>query len=228
MVTWFGDDLRAGACSIRPKVDNASKATTGLGWRVSGLSRGTAQLVSSVGGRAAYGGTPSDASVIEAIKALKARGLAVTFNPFVMMDIAAGNSLPNPYGGASQPAYPWRGRITCHPGKGVAGSPWGTAAAASQVAAFVGNALPSQFGISGGLPTYTGPADWGYRRMVLHYAKLCALAGGVDSFLIGSELRGLTSVRGANRSYPFVAALTALAADVKAMLADPRFPRGPA
>ena len=29
--------------------------------------------------------------------------------------------------------------------------------------------------------------------MVLHYAKLCALAGGVDAFLIGSELRGLTT-----------------------------------
>ncbi len=26
--------------------------------------------------------------------------------------------------------------------------------------------------------------------MVLHYAKLCAAAGGVDAFLIGSELRG--------------------------------------
>lgn len=217
VATWFGDDLRAGACSIRPKVDNAAKATTGLEWRVSGVGRGEARLVSSVEGRAAYGGTPSDASVIEAIKALKARGLAVTFNPFVMMDIAAGNSLPSPYGGASQPAYPWRGRITCHPGKGVTGSPWGSAAAATQVAAFVGSAQPSQFGASGGLPTYTGSADWGYRRMVLHYAKLCALAGGVDTFLIGSELRGLTSVRGANRSYPFVAALTTLAADVKAM-----------
>ncbi|MGH6820651.1 MAG: glycoside hydrolase/phage tail family protein, partial [Methylocella sp.] len=53
---------------------------------------------------------------------------------------------------------------------------------------------------------------------VLHYAKLCALAGGVDAFLIGSELRGLTSLRGTGNSFPFVSALVALAADVKAML----------
>ena len=31
--------------------------------------------------------------------------------------------------------------------------------------------------------------------MVLHYAHLCAAAGGVDAFLIGSEMRGLTTIR---------------------------------
>ena len=31
--------------------------------------------------------------------------------------------------------------------------------------------------------------------MILHYAHLCAAAGGVDAFLIGSELRGITQVR---------------------------------
>ena len=41
--------------------------------------------------------------------------------------------------------------------------------------------------------------DWGLRRMILHYAHLCAAAGGVDAFLIGSELRGLTQVRVAAR-----------------------------
>ncbi len=43
--------------------------------------------------------------------------------------------------------------------------------------------------------------------MILHYAFLCQAAGGVDTFLVGSEFRGLTGVRGAARSYPFVAAL---------------------
>jgi hypothetical protein len=42
-------------------------------------------------------------------------------------------------------------------------------------------------------------------------------AGGVDAFLIGSELRGLTQVRG-DTGYPAVAALQALAADVRAIL----------
>ena len=51
--------------------------------------------------------------------------------------------------------------------------------------------------------------------MVLHYAHLAALAGGVDAFLIGSELRGLTTLRSATSAYPFVAGLKALAADVR-------------
>ena len=50
--------------------------------------------------------------------------------------------------------------------------------------------------------TYTGPADWGFRRMILHYAHLCALAGGVDAFLIGTELRGLTTLRRAGKRFP--------------------------
>lgn len=54
--------------------------------------------------------------------------------------------------------------------------------------------------------------------MVLHYAKLCASAGGVDAFLIGSELRGLTTIRSAAATFPFVSALVTLAAEVKAIL----------
>ncbi|PTT74187.1 hypothetical protein DBR41_27565, partial [Pseudomonas sp. HMWF010] len=71
---------------------------------------------------------------------------------------------------------------------------------------------------SDGLPTFSGGADWGYRRMVLHAAALAQLAGGVDGFLIGSELRSLTAVRGPGGSYPAVTALKALAGDVRSML----------
>ena len=54
--------------------------------------------------------------------------------------------------------------------------------------------------------------------MVLHYAALAADAGGVDAFLIGSELKSLTRVRSASGVYPAVNALVTLAADVKAIL----------
>jgi hypothetical protein len=38
-----------------------------------------------------------------------------------MMDVPAGNSLPHPETGAvGQPAYPWRGRITCTGAQGTA------------------------------------------------------------------------------------------------------------
>ncbi|MBS7539391.1 baseplate multidomain protein megatron [Ancylobacter lacus] len=223
VVAWFGDDLRAGACTVRPGVDRRDKTTRANGvlapWRVAGQDRATAHLVSRYDGAAAYGGTPSDAAVLNLIAALKARGLKVTLYPFVMMDIPAGNTLPDPWSGAgAQPAYPWRGRITCHPAPGQAGSPDGTAAAGAQVAALFGRAVPGDFGVSGGLPAYAGPAEWSLRRMVLHYAKLAALAGGVESLIIGSEMAALTRVRSGPGVYPATAQLVALATDVKAMV----------
>jgi hypothetical protein len=204
VVAWFGNDLRAGNCSVRPCVDNAIKVTSGGTWSVAGLSRGSAAVVSSADGRPAYGGTPSDDSLRHLIAELKARGLKVTLYPFLMMDIPDGNTLPDPWTGASsQPPYPWRGRITCHPAPGVSGSPDGTSAAATQVASF----------FSAG-----GASGWNYRRMILHYANLAQSCGGVDAFLIGSELKALTRVRSASGVYPAVQALTTLASDVKAVV----------
>lgn len=219
VVGWFGDDLRAGEIAIRPCVEAADTLTYPESWSVNGVARAEARLVSQQGGRPAYGGTPSDASVVAAIGALKTRGLSVLFNPFLFLDVADGNTLTDPYTGAAvQPVYPWRGRITCDPAPGVAGSPDKSAAAAAQVEAFFGGASAGDFTVSGTSVSWTGGGDWGWRRMVLHYAHLCAAAGGVDAFLIGSELRGLTQVRDGAVSYPAVAALKSLAADVRAIL----------
>src|SRR5690606_11600398 len=88
VVSWFGTDLRAGNCQIRPKVVRDTGEYS-QHWSVSGITRGEAELVSTHEGRASYGGTPSDQSVIEAIQALKARGLNVALYPFIMMDIPA-------------------------------------------------------------------------------------------------------------------------------------------
>lgn len=201
VVAWFGSDLRAGHCVVRPGVESTAKATAPQAWSVQGVTREHAYVVSQSEGRPAFGGTPSDASVMHLIAELKARGLKITFYPFVMMDVPAGNTLPDPWSGAvPQAAYPWRGRITCDPAPSVAGSPQETELAAAQVDTF----------FAGGV--------WNYRRMVLHYAQLVGLAGGVDAFLIGSELRGLTRVRSAPGKYPAVAQLAALASDVKAIV----------
>ncbi len=119
VVAWFGNDLRAQHCLLRPGVDSAVKTTHGATWSVAGLGRGAAHLVSTVEDRPAFGGTPSDASVVNLIAELKARGIAVTLYPFVTMDIPAGNALADPQTGvAPQPAYPWRGTITCDPAPG--------------------------------------------------------------------------------------------------------------
>ncbi|MBL8844444.1 MAG: glycoside hydrolase/phage tail family protein [Hyphomicrobium zavarzinii] len=219
VVSWFGTDLRAGHCEIKPGVETTTKSTTPMTWSVAGLARNAAHLVSTKDERPAYGGTPSDASVIEAIQDLKARGMSVVLTPFILMDVPDGNALPDPHSAAaSQPSYPWRGRITCSPAPGRPGTPDKTATAASQIASFVGTASIAHFSISGGSVVYSGPAEWSFRRMVLHHAFLAKAAGGVDAFVIGTELRGLTQVRSAASTYPFVAALVALAADVKSVL----------
>jgi hypothetical protein len=191
-VAWYGNDLRAGSCTLVPGVTHDGSGEMPHEWRCNGLNRSQAHIVSYVGGNAAYGGTPDDQSVVAAIKDLKGRGLKICLTPFILMDIPAGNTLPDPYtGGTGQPVYPWRGRITK-----TFETADKTPQVAAEVAAFVAR----------------------YREFVLHYAQLCASAGGVDTFLLGTELRGLTWLRGAEGSYPFVSALVELAADVKAVL----------
>ncbi len=112
VVAWFGDDLRCGECTIRPGVEIASKTTTPHAWSVAGIERGEAHVVSTVDDRPSYGGTPSDESVRQAVAMLKARGYHVTLYPFLLMDIPADNALPALDGAGTQPAYPWRGRIS--------------------------------------------------------------------------------------------------------------------
>ncbi|KST59686.1 hypothetical protein AO398_16965 [Methylobacterium sp. GXS13] len=202
VATWFGTDLRAGAAPGLPKVETRTKRTLPEPWSVAGITRDKAELVSTLpDGTPAYGGTPSDAGLARLVADLAARGLDVLLYPFVMMDVPAGNSLPDPrVPGATQPPYPWRGRITCDPAPGVPGSPDGTAAAEAQVQGFFAN---------------------GYRAEVLHYAGLAALwaASGVRiaGFVIGSEFVGLTRVRG-GAGYPAVRAFKSLAAEVRSRL----------
>ncbi|MFN3615633.1 MAG: glycoside hydrolase/phage tail family protein, partial [Rubrimonas sp.] len=160
-------------------------------WSVAGVTRPGAQVVSIYQDKPKFGSTAADASVREAIAAIKAAGLRVMIYPFVQMDIPAGNGLPDPYGAAEQQPYPWRGRITS--------TADGTAACAAEVAAFFDRAN-------------------GYRRFVRHLAQLATDAGGVDAFAIGTELRGLTWLRDGAGGYPAVQRLRALAAEVRPIL----------
>jgi hypothetical protein len=220
IVSWFGDDLRCGDCRLRPKVEQTALDGTGQPWRAGGIGRGAAAAVGTLDGRPVYGGTPSDRSVIEAIVALREAGQAVMFYPFILMEQAEGNGRPDPWSGAGdQPPYPWRGRITLSAAPGRPGSPDRGAGADAEVAAFLGSAAPGDFAVVGDEIVYSGPeGDWGYRRFILHYAHLCAQAGGVDAFCVGSELRGLTQIRGAGDGFPFVAALRQLAVECRAIL----------
>jgi hypothetical protein len=234
---WFGNSTTAGSCQIYPSttyINNGSiiNPATGLPyrvpnsfeywngsaytpdhWRVSSLTETSSGLIpiTQTNGVFDYGGTPSDQSIVECITDLKSRGFRVVFYPFILMDSAG---------------KPWRGRITY--------SPDVSSAATSAVTSFFGSATTSEF-----TPDYTdktvaysgSPTDFTYRRMILHYANLCVVAGGVDLFLIGSELRGLETIRGpawtpagttdgsglAVWDYPFVAGLITLSDDVRSV-----------
>lgn len=89
--------------------------------------------------------------------------------------------------------YGWRGEIAP---KALEG----TADCDAQIAAFFGE---------------DGSAER-YRAFILHYAQLCARVG-VDAFLLGSELRGVTRALGA-QGYGAAGALKRLARDVRAIL----------
>ncbi|APE43809.1 host specificity protein [Sulfitobacter alexandrii] len=219
VVSWFGNDLRCGSCTIRPKVEDRTIEGENMPWRVSGQTRNDAEVIAREAGRPIYGGTPTDQSVIEAIRAMTDAGKAVMFYPFILMDQVSGNTLPDPYSDAdTQPHLPWRGRITLSVAPGRPGSPDGTAQAAAEVDAFFGSVTASDFAVEAGSVQYSGPDEWSLSRFILHYAAVCAAAGGVESFCISSEMRGLTWIRGAGDSFPAVHRLRALAAEVRALL----------
>ena len=240
VVSWFGDDLRCGTCQVQPKVEQGTIDAKDMPWSVSGITRdAAAEIPRDADDRVIYGGTPTDQSVVQAIEALHDAGQEVMFYPFILMDQMEDNTLVDPWSGdVGQPALPWRGRITSSLAPGVSGTTDGTAAADAEVAAFFGSAQVSDFSVEaissaatgdffdflaqptstpGQGITYTGPAEFSFRRMILHYAHLCALAGGVESFCIGSEMRSLTRIRGAS-GFPAVDQLIQLAADVRSIL----------
>jgi hypothetical protein len=178
VVAWFGDDLRCGSCAIRPKVEQAAKATIPFDWRVNGVDRAGRGRGLPVGGGPGlwrHAGRPRGAAGHRRAEAARAEGDALS----VHADGRAGRQRaarsvrrrgrrPIP-GAAGSPAIPppaVRARPTRPP-------------PTAQVSAFFGAATAGQFGAADGLPTYGGPAgDWGLRRMLLHYAKLAQLAAG--------------------------------------------------
>lgn len=204
VVAWFGNDLRCASTTIKPRIgladaDRATATWLPNNWSVAGLGAADVVSTSIVSGSNAYGSTPSDDSILACIAELKSRGKRIVFNPIILMDIPAGNALPDPYGGSEQAAFPWRGRITCNPAPGHTSTVDKTATAGTQVGTFF-------------------TSTWGYNNFITHYANLCATAGGVDAFLIGSELIGLTSVRAASNVFTAVNSLKTLAAAVAAIL----------
>jgi uncharacterized protein (TIGR02217 family) len=219
VVSWFGNSTDVTACQLYPSttyINGSFQEASGASdvWRCSGLTQSSSGLIPipQSGGAFIYGGTPSDQSLVRCVGDLKSRGLRVVFYPFMLMT-ASGE--------------PWRGRVTYN-GTDI------SSAATTAIDNFLGSAATSQFTRDTVNLTvaYAGAAtDYTYRRMILHYANLCVIAGGVDLFLLGSEFRGLEIIRGpawtkagttgsdgkVTWDYPFVAGLIQLADDVRSV-----------
>ncbi len=178
--SWFGTDLRCGLNQIRPGVKNNTDTTT-KAWLVNGINRASAVVNSA----SSYDSTYDDASLVSAIKFLKAAGYKVGIKPKLLMDITAAQNLPNPGGVGVQPKYPFASGITYNNA--------GTANA--EVDSFFGPHSITDLIPDATLKTTTvtnNPNVWGYKRFVFHYMQLANMAGGVDAFIIGSKLSGLT------------------------------------
>jgi hypothetical protein len=230
VVSWFGNSTNLTACSVYPSttyINGAFQKWNGSGWSpenwqcssLTQTSSGIIPISQAANGTFTYGGTPSDQSIVECISDLKNRGFRVVFYPFILMD----DGLKS-----------WRGEIAYE-------SPDVSSAAASAVSAFLGSAVPANFTQDPVNKTvsYSGPStDYTFRRMILHYANLCVVAGGVDLFIIGSEFRGLESIRGpawslkgtgnpATWDYPFVTGLITLSDDVRSVFDNAGYHKDP-
>lgn len=259
VIGWFGTDLRASDCEFLPKAEKIQgRRIFPNEWSVGGLTRSISITggistdpnyvpfsdtlayldpkfqVSDISpgdsnDNPAFGGTPADFSVVESIQRIgNVDQKEIYFYPFLLMDIPSGNSLPNTDGVTTgQEVYPWRGRITTStPAVDK------TAAAQTEINSLFGSVSSSDFSVSGTTVTFTGTkTDFGYRRMILHYAHLCAAAANsltdptkFKGFYVGTELRGITSIRSSASSaptastvYPGVNALVELIEDVRAI-----------
>lgn len=230
---WFGSDLRMSQCLIRPGVENSTKTSTPYAWKVGDRVRSNAYVLAQDGtGNPYFGGTPTDVSIVRAIRYLKSKGISVLFYPFMMMDIQPGNSLPDPYSSNSyQPQQPWRGMITTdkHLSMGPGITTDKTSAVNTHVSNFFGTMSASDITCSVNPSTnevtysLSTTPDWRYRYHLLHYAKLCAAInavepGAVKAFMVGTEMREMLCVRDASNNFPGVAALNTLINDCKAVL----------
>ncbi len=109
---WYGNDLRAGECTLAPRVGEyfTPPSDPAQAWNVgarrySDVGRNTNPL---------WQGTSADWALSACIAYLKKQGLKVSVMPVLLMDIAPDNQLPDPYRAAAvgQPAYPSSNLIT--------------------------------------------------------------------------------------------------------------------
>lgn len=99
VVCWFGDNIDAGQCLIRPAVEfKDDQVEYSEEWQVAGYDRETAYEISKdEKNNPQYGGSVSDQSVLRYLAELRSRKLKIMFYPMFFLDVDQ---------------KPWRGRVT--------------------------------------------------------------------------------------------------------------------
>jgi hypothetical protein len=161
VVAWFGDDLRAGSCKVRPGVEVSAKSTTPA--KLVGQRRQPRQCLPRQPRRSGPpglwrhavrlrrgAGDPGDEGARAARHLLSLHPDGRAARQHAAEPVFRQRRRDRPA------RFPWRGRITCSPAAGYAGSVDKTATAASQVAALFGAATPPSFSVSGESVSWTG------------------------------------------------------------------------
>ena len=186
--SWFASSTDIANCDIRPGAERRVRNLRNATWQVGRDTRNQAYIVSTD-----EEGRPNfggTPSDESLIQAIQSiKARGLTVTLY-------------PFILVDSPGFPWRGRMT---------------GLATDVRSFFGEAAPSDYSVGAGEDHYRA-ADMGFRNYILSHANLARRAGGVDRFIIGSEMIGLTTIRDGQNEFPAVTELANLAADVRTML----------
>ena len=186
--SWFASSVDIASCDIRPGVERRSRNIRNANWQVGQDDRGRAYVVSQD-----EEGRPNFGGTPSDESLVQAIGSIKSRGLTVTL---------YPFILVDAPGFPWRGRIS---------------GAAADVGSFFGTAQPSDYSLGAGENHYRA-TDNGFRNFILSHANLARRAGGVDRFIIGSEMIGLTTIRDSQNNFPAVTELANLAADVRSLL----------
>ena len=228
-IGWYVTNLNCGLTLVQPGVTTQTLNTGPYEWQVAAVDRPNAYVISTVNGLPAFRGTPSDQSLLNLLLYLSSLNIDISVCLTVIPDIPP-NTLSNPYSnngtGVGQIYYPQPQMVTCNPAKGFTGSAWGTSIADDQISQFFGtenaNSYTCTFNGAGKLTSvFNGTTQvFNYSNFVVYYATLFSsflntfTGVNLTDFLIGKNLSGLTSCKGASGNFQAVTALSNLATEV--------------
>ncbi len=186
--SWFATSTDIATCAIRPGVERRVRNIRNATWQVGRDDRSSAHVVSVDDEDRPNFGGTPSDDSL--IQTIQAiKARGMTVTLY-------------PFILVDTPGFPWRGRM---------------AGVASDVEAFFGASMASDFSLGAG-PEHHKSVDDGFRNFILSHANLARRAGGVDRFIVGSEMVGLTTIRDAENTFPAVTELARLAGDVREIL----------